>query len=127
MTLLGYARDVFYLQKKLQGNKAMMDKVGAGISKASQQAQHFSPTHANVLANIADLYQQTISTFNRRIQVKGSPDSLQQQAIANKIRALLFAAIRCAVLWQQVGGRKTHLVFGGAKIMDIAQQLKRQL
>ena len=45
-----------------------------------------------------------------RIQVSGSGMYLQQPAIAQRIRCLLFAAIRSAFLWQQLGGKRSHLM-----------------
>ena len=35
---------------------------------------------------------------------------LQQEATAAKVRALLFAGIRSARLWRQLGGRRWHLL-----------------
>lgn len=127
LTLLRYIRDVLYLQRKLLSNKAVLNRVAEGIEKASQQAQHFNTTHTNVLANLADLYQNTISTLGRRIQVQGNPEYLQQQAIANRIRALLFAAVRAAVLWQQLGGRRWHFIFFNARMLDEVTELKSSL
>ncbi|MFC6673156.1 DUF489 family protein [Marinobacterium aestuariivivens] len=61
-------------------------------------------THSSIVANIASLYQETISTFSFRINVGGDPRHLQNAENAAKIRALLLAGIRAAMLWRQVGG-----------------------
>ena len=66
--------------------------------------------HDNVLANIASLYQQTLSTLRQRIQVKGNAMYLQQPGVAERIRCMLFAAVRSAHLWRQLGGKRYHLV-----------------
>jgi high frequency lysogenization protein len=49
--------------------------------------------------------------LQQRIQVKGNAIYLQQPNVAERIRCLLFSAIRSAVLWRQLGGRKYHLLF----------------
>jgi CII-binding regulator of phage lambda lysogenization HflD len=58
---------------------------------------------------LAALYQDTISRLTMRIHVKGVPEHLRKQAVADKIRALLLAGIRSALLWHQLGGRRWHL------------------
>ena len=121
---LRYAISVLYLQRRLSKDTAMLDKVGAGIARAAQQAELYNPTHDNVLNNLADLYQQTLSSYNFRIQVKGEPDYLRQESVATRIRCLLFAAIRSAVLFQQLGGRRWHLVFYRKALLQHLHRLK---
>jgi high frequency lysogenization protein len=42
--------------------------------------------------------------------------------VQHRIRALLLAGIRAAVLWRQVGGKRRHFFFGKGKIVKIAKQ-----
>jgi high frequency lysogenization protein len=58
-----------------------------------------------------------------RIQVAGSAIYLQQPAIAQRIRCLLFAAIRSAFLWQQLGGTRVHLVLYRKNLVRLLPQL----
>ncbi len=109
--IMRYVISILYLARKLSSDKNMLSKIASGIENAERQAQHFSITHDNVYANIASLYQDTVSTLRLRIQVSGSSGFLQQPAVASRIRCLLFAAIRSAFLWQQLGGKRIHLAF----------------
>ena len=109
--ILRYVVSILYLARKLSSDKGMLDKIATGIENAERQSQHFSITHDNVYANIASLYQDTVSTLRLRIQVSGSSGYLQQPAVAQRIRSLLFSAIRSAFLWQQLGGKRIHLAF----------------
>src|SRR5690606_33083867 len=59
---------------------------------------------------LSRIYQQTISTLGKRIQVTGDPQLLQQEQVADRIRALLLAGVRLAWLWRQLGGRRWHLI-----------------
>jgi high frequency lysogenization protein len=59
---------------------------------------------------LAQIYQQTVSTLGKRIQVTGDPQTLQQESVAERVRALLLAGVRLGWLWQQLGGRRWHLV-----------------
>lgn len=117
---LRYGLGVLHLQKKLAGRRDMLDVIASRLEQVNQQAQHFSSTHDNVIANLGTLYTETISTFRFRIQVNGDYNYLQQQRIANQIRALLLASIRSAILWRQVGGNRWQLLFNRK---DIARQV----
>jgi len=78
---------------------------------------------ASVVANLAGLYQETLSTFKFRIQVGGDPRLLQNTENAAKIRALLLAGIRAAMLWRQVGGRRWHLLFFRSRLRPSLKKL----
>lgn len=125
--LLGYCLGVFHLQKKLSGNPRMMDTLGTRLDQCKHQLDHFGPTHDNVVANLADIYASTISTFQFRIQVMGEYQYLQQNRVASQVRVLLFAAIRAATLWRQMGGSRWQLLIYKKKIMQSAQELQRQM
>lgn len=123
---LRYMLGIMHLQQKLNGRKDMLSVIGSRLTQANQQAQHFEPTHDNVIANLADLYSDTISTFRFRIHVRGEATYLQQQRIANQVRTLLFAGIRSAMLWQQVGGRRWHIIIYRKHLISHADNLLRQ-
>ncbi len=123
--LLSYVLGVMYLQRRLGKDSARLAAIADGLDKARRQAEHFSRTHANVLANLADLYLNTISQYSFRIQVKGMPQHLQHPDIANRIRCLLFAAIRAALLWHQMGGRRLHLILQRHRVLEVAGDLRR--
>ncbi len=81
------------------------------IEQISSSSEYFSITHDQVIANLADLYLSLVSNFRFRIQIIGKAIHLQNPVVMEKIRALFLAALRCAVLWHQVGGRRWHLFF----------------
>ena len=116
---LRYVVSILYLARKISRNKASLDAIGKGIELAARQAQHFSITHDNVYANVASLYQDTISILKPQIQVSGSSSYLQQPALASRIRCLLFAALRSGFLWEQLGGRRIHLAFYRKQLVQL--------
>ncbi len=121
--ILRYLISVAFLAKKIERQPPMLKKIGMGIKRANQQVEVFSVSHENVVANIAQLYKDTVGTFKQRIQVNGYAEHLQQQAVADKIRCLLFAAIRSAVLWRQLGGRRYQLFFQRKQISNLLNRL----
>lgn len=124
--VLRYALGVLHLQKILSRRSEVLYIIGNRLEKAREQSEHFNLTHENVIANIAEIYTDTISKFNYRIQVTGEFSYLQQQRIANQIRVLLFAAIRAATLWRQVGGSRWQFLLYRARLADEAEILYRQ-
>ncbi len=72
---------------------------------------------------IAALYTQTISTLSPRIVVNGRPQHLQVDRTVNWIRTMLFAGLRSAVLWRQLGGGRFSMMFGRKKMLEQAQSL----
>ncbi len=124
---LRYSLGILHLQKKLSGRKDMLGVIGSRLKQAAQQAEHFSTTHENVIANIGGLYTETISTFRFRIQVTGDYNYLQQQRIAHQVRALLLAGIRSATLWRQLGGNRWQLLMHRKKIAEAADNLLRSI
>jgi high frequency lysogenization protein len=120
-----YALGALHLQKKLAGNRAMLNTLASRIAQAATQAEHFSSTHDNVVGNLGQIYSETISTFRFRIQVMGNYNYLQQTRIASQIRALLLAGIRSAILWRQLGGSRWQLLLQRKVLSAQIDQLLR--
>jgi high frequency lysogenization protein len=124
---LRYGLGVLHLQKKLAGRKDMLKVIGSRLTQIGQQAAHFDSVHENVIGNMGGLYSETLSTFRFRIQVNGDYNYLQQQRIANQIRALLLSAVRSAMLWRQVGGNRWQLLLNrkqlSAQVDDILRRM----
>lgn len=126
--IVRYALSMMYLERKLSKNPQMLSSVGQRLEQIKEQARYFNPEgedpmqtpsafcHPSVISNLASLYQETISTFSFRIQVGGDPRHLQNAENAAKIRSLLLAGIRAAMLWRQVGGKRWHLFFFKSRV-----------
>lgn len=118
-----YAASLVFLEKQLCEQKAMLKTISIGIERAKAQTDHFYLLHENVLANLGDIYLQTVSRLQPRIMVNGVPDYLSRQDVANKIRACLLAGIRSAMLWKQCGGRRWKFLLFRKKTQIEVQRL----
>lgn len=123
MEVARYTMSLIMLERMLVKNSKMMNVLQRGVDKARGQALHFSNTHENVIANLAGVYTDTISTFKYRIHVNGDPTYLSQTGNVNKIRTALLAGVRSAVLWRQLGGSRLQLAFGKKTILQDVQNL----
>ena len=122
-----YSASLVFLEEQLANRKDLLNTIGTGIAKAQVQRDQFGLLHENVLANLADIYQNTISTLQPRIMVNGEQDLLTRTDIVNKIRATLLAGIRSAMLWKQCGGSRWKFLFYRKKIQNELQALLRQV
>jgi high frequency lysogenization protein len=119
---LRYALSMLTLEQQFSRRDDLLQLAGERMDRITQQAEHLGITSSGVVGAFADLYQDTISTFNMRIQVHGDMRYLQQENTAAKIRALLFAGIRSARLWRQLGGHRWQLVFRRGRMLSELQQ-----
>lgn len=124
VTLLRYVISLMHLERQLAKQPAMMDVISRELEQVPQQVEYFGDIMSpQVIARFADIYQRTLSQMKPRIQVYGDPAYLQQADNVNKVRALLLAGIRAAVLWRQKGGRRWQFLFQSNKILAAAEEL----
>lgn len=122
---LRYALNLLALQRQLDKRGDMLEVIGKRLQQIDSQAQMFGIAHDNVVSACAELYQDTLSTFRQRIQVHGEMRHLQDSRNADKVRALLLAGIRSAMLWRQLGGHRWQLLFSRRKLLDQLYPLLR--
>ena len=122
-----YVINILQLEKILRKSPHLMDQLTSELENTQNKVDYFHISHENVVASLADIYQQNISPIGPKIMVQGSHTYLSQTNNANKIRALLFAAIRSAVLWRQCGGSRWQLLLSRKKYIDSAASLLKKL
>jgi len=124
MDISRYAVSLMHLERKLRARPDTGRRLIQLIEEAERQRDYFDDlSHEAVTRRLGDIYQQTISRLGPRIIVKGEQAHLQDPATAARIRALLLAGIRAAVLWRQAGGGRLRLLLGRQRLIDAARQL----
>jgi len=111
---LRYALQLIELASLLRRTPEVVTRLGSALDRLPAE-----PTDQD----LAKVYQASISTLGKRIQVTGNPELLRQEAIADSIRALLLGGIRFAWLWHQLGGRRWHLVLKRGEILRALKAL----
>jgi len=76
-----------------------------------------------VIANLAGIYADTVSQIPPKIMVSGDSSVLSNPDNADKIRAILLAGIRSAVLWAQLGGNRWQILFNRRTFIEQARRL----
>ncbi|MFC1747566.1 high frequency lysogenization protein HflD [Pseudomonadota bacterium] len=124
MELTKYVIGLMTLERRLNKQPELLQKIGNGLELAKSQVHHFgSATHENIIAGLADLYANTISTLPPKIIVQGEQNHLTNSNNAAKVRTLLLAGIRSTVLWHQCGGRRLGLIFSRGKLLKQCKSL----
>ena len=121
-----YVLTMLKLSAVLLANDSLAEKIQRSLVDIKVSAREFDLKRDGVVARIDGLYQDKISKLEPRIMVRGDQYHLQNSSNAAKVRTLLLAGIRAAVLWHQLGGSKWKLVMSRRKYVNQAQQFQKQ-
>ncbi len=122
-----YVVSLLSLERKLSKKSKALAQLAERIDQCKRQLAHFDINSDTLVASLAGIYSDIISPLGTPIQVAGNPEILKQPSNQHKIRALLLAGMRSAVLWRQVGGKRRTILFSRSKIVECAEQLLKQL
>jgi len=122
-----YALGILHLENKLNKNEAAFNEVIEGIQETQKKLEFFDKDHENITASLANIYASTISEIGPKIMVKGEQSHLANPNNASKIRTLLLAGIRAALLWRQAGGSRWKLLLERGKLQKQADQFLQGL
>jgi high frequency lysogenization protein len=142
-SLVRYTLGMMLIRNKLDANSVMQTNIRDGLQSIQPlllipenstpwRMEETEKTDGQLrqeqtFEQLATLYQDTISKLSHRIQVHGQVDYLQNEYVSNRVRALLLAGIRSAVLWHQLGGRRWRLIFYRKRVQETANALRRRL
>lgn len=113
--VLGYVIELIELAKRLGNHPSAAKTLGHQLDALD----HADPER------LAQIYQDSIGSLGRRIQVRGDAQALQSENVAAKVRALLLAGIRYAWLWHQLGGRRWQLIIQRNRTLMALTELER--
>ncbi|XPF95598.1 high frequency lysogenization protein HflD [Colwellia sp. RE-S-Sl-9] len=125
--LTRYVVSLLGLERRLSKRNKQMALLGERIEQCERQLAHYDINSETLISSIASIYSDLISPLGSPIQVAGDPTILKQPTNQHKIRALLLAGIRSAVLWRQVGGKRRNILFARSKIVECAESLLKQI
>lgn len=123
------AADMNQLSIKLGRDRRAQSAVAAGLSELRERhmehAAHFD--HDDALhEDLGALYERTLSRLRPRIIVRGREGRLTDPLTVCRVRTALFAGIRAAYLWRQLGGRRWQVILFRADYHRRAKRLLRR-
>ena len=122
-----YVLSMIKLEAKLIKNQKLVDDIQTGFETIQQHAKDFDLSQSAKAHKVDGLYQNTISNIKPRIIVQGDQTHLSNSDTTSKVRTLLFAGIRAAVLWRQKGGSRLRLLFSRKKYVEQAELILQKL
>ncbi|RLT97361.1 MAG: lysogenization regulator HflD [Ketobacter sp.] len=123
-----YAIGMLHVEKLLRRESDINSVLRSRLEQVTHQLQHFDGvTSQAVVTKLNDIYLDTLAKFKFRIQVNGDPSHLQRAENAAKIRAILLAGIRSAMLWRQMGGSRLQFAFGKGRLVKALELLQNEI
>ena len=123
LALTRMAVQVMRLERTLMRHQKILSALRGGIDGMRALAPQVEAGGVDPSGRMAELYAGTLSHLQPRIMVEGNPSYLQQATQVDRIRALLMAAVRAAVLWRQLGGNHWSLIFRRRQYAMLARGL----
>jgi high frequency lysogenization protein len=111
-----YAANLMYLERRLNAAPAVIGRLAEELAEIGNAHPAVEHDDAWLPQRLAELYLTHISKLGPRIMVSGEPLHLKAEDNARRIRALLLAGLRSAVLWRQCGGTRFRLTFHRARL-----------
>lgn len=125
---LRYFSGILHLESQLKSRDGMLVQIRKDLEHMQQRYTVAAIVdEPAALRELAALYRTTLSTLPFRIHVRGDMNYLRNEHVAEKVRILLFAGVRAAFLWRQVGGRRWHLLFSRRGLAAEVDTLLRSL
>jgi high frequency lysogenization protein len=122
-----YVISMLVLEKKLSANRPMLDQIANKLEDIRSNLEYFSLMHQNTMLKLDQLYKDTVSQLSPRIIINGEQQHLSNENNASRIRALLLAGLRSAILWRQCGGSRLSLLFNRKRYETETHLLLREL
>jgi len=120
-----YVASILSLERKLSKHPSALSDLGERISHVQRQLGHVDFENGQIMSSLASVYTDVVSPLAPKIQIAGNQQHLSSPTNQHKVRALLLAGVRSAVLWRQMGGKRRHILFNKSQILKAAKQAVR--
>jgi len=121
--LTRYVVSLLFLERKLMRSPSRREHLRAGIERIRATTENVEDVDETTVGALAGLYSDTLSNLRPRIIVQGEARFLEPPAGASRVRALLLAGVRAAVLWRQLGGSRIGLLLQRTAYVGEARRL----
>lgn len=109
--LIKYILGIMILERKLTKNKIALKRLSNRLRVIKKNAILYIEKYDHLINDLSNIYLDIISNLGSRIKIVGTTSILDKIEVQNKLRSILLAGIRSAVLWRQVGGSRLQLIF----------------
>ncbi|CUR53751.1 High frequency lysogenization protein HflD [Serratia symbiotica] len=121
--LTRYTLNLMALERKLYNNKNAIDILSKRLNQVEHKLIDLNFESDIIINELAKIYIDVISPIGPKIEIIGSASILRNSYMQAKIRSILLAGIRSAVLWKQVGGNRIQLIFSRHHLINQAKNI----
>lgn len=125
--LTRYIASILSLERKLSANSSALNELGTRVSHVQRQLGHVDFENTQIVTNLAAIYSDILSPLTSKIQIAGQPEHLGIENNQKRVRALLLAGVRAAVLWRQLGGKRRQILFNRSALVESARSALRMM
>lgn len=128
MEIIRYVFGSLGIANKLRRSNESLTKISDRLNRMKQLYPAYASdeiaTNIDELSySLAGTYSDIISPLATKIKVTGRIEYLQNTLVQAKVRTALFASVRAAMLWYQVGGSRFQFLLARKRIIQAAEQL----
>lgn len=123
--LLRYFMAIMHIQQHLRRDTDRIKIIRSRLEHAERNRDLCD--RQALIAGIAGVYSDTVSTLKFRVSISGNQQHLRNPQQAERVRALLLAALRALFLWRSQGGRRWRLIFGRGAILRACRDCLRDI
>ena len=119
-----YAVELLARERPVARDARRMEYLRTGLERISTERRVSAESDmfdTDCIAELARLFEAVLARDGARIQIVGAREHLQRGANVARVRALLLAGFRSAVLWRQLGGSRLHLLLGWGRTRAAVQ------
>jgi high frequency lysogenization protein len=109
--VIKYILGIMVLERKLTKNIIALKRLSHRLRVIKKNAILYIEQYDHLINDLSSIYLDIISNLGSRIKIVGTASILDKIEVQNKLRSILLAGIRSAVLWRQVGGSRLQLIF----------------
>ena len=120
--LIRYTISMAQLSQRLMQSAPAQTIIAKGVVDIQSQFEREQQSSDEFFMAMGKLYQNSLSQLEPKIIVRGAKGRLEGLATVSRVRTALFAGVRAAYLWHQLGGRRWHLML--ARKSYVAQAVK---
>ena len=129
--IVKYAFQLLRLGNTMNRDRKMVDNIAPTIRSIQSKTTQLETIPFALVEKLAEVYYQNFSQLSsfQRIRIMGHKEHLGDAKNVSRIRALLLAGVRAAVLWKNVGGNQLILVFRkkmlARELLEIKKTMKK--
>ena len=121
---LAYSKALIRIERVISRHQALHALIKTRIQHHKRHLEFFdSATNHSVISKLGSLYVDTAGNSKHRVIIRGRPSLLMSPAQKEKLCAVLFAGVRSAHLWRELGGSEWELMFRKKHILNTANSM----